>query len=76
MPNKAFHIRHTPAVSMLYSDPTGCGLGAPPTHVSTLETPAGPGLVITQPAGVHLAGGRANLMAHYRHELLWDLKSV
>jgi Pyridoxamine 5'-phosphate oxidase len=31
LPNKVFHIRRNPAVSMLYSEPTGSKLADPPT---------------------------------------------
>jgi hypothetical protein len=47
LPNKAYNLRRTPRVAMLYSDPTGSGLVAPPAVLVQGEA-ACPDRLVTQ----------------------------
>jgi hypothetical protein len=47
LPHKAYNLRRTPRVAMLYSDPTGSGLTAPPA-VLVQGTAVCPDQVVTQ----------------------------
>jgi Pyridoxamine 5'-phosphate oxidase len=47
LPNKAYNLRRTPRVAMLYSDPTGSGLFAPPAVLVQGEA-ACPDQIVTQ----------------------------
>jgi hypothetical protein len=47
LPHKAYNVRRTPKVAMLYSNPTGSGLDAPPA-VLVQGTAACPDQIVTQ----------------------------
>jgi hypothetical protein len=51
LPTKAFNIRRNPNVSLLFSDPTGSGLDAPP-QVLVQGRATCPDVVVTQPDGL------------------------
>lgn len=51
LPTKALNIRREPRVSLLFSDPTGSGLDAPP-QVLVLGRASCPDVVVTRPDGL------------------------